>query len=255
MSGLDADVEVQRGAFRLRVRFQTSGVLAVMGPNGAGKTTLLRTLLGAHRPAWGRIRLGGRVLYDAVRGVDVPIEQRRIGYVPQGYRLFPHLSVLDNVAFGVPAPARQDRRARARRLLSRFDMTDLAARRPSGLSGGQQQRVALVRALATEPDALLLDEPFAALDAGARPRVRDAVARWLHATGLPTVVVTHEARDARALARRLLVLEGGEVRQEGTFEEVGSVPRAAFVAAVAADLLGGGALPEPPDPDAVSEDE
>jgi molybdate transport system ATP-binding protein len=194
---LEAHIEVHRGAFRLDVELAVEGVTAIMGPNGSGKTTLLRAILGAI-PARGRVVLDRRTLFDSAARIDVPIEERKIAYVPQGYALFPHLSVRDNVRFATPDDAR------ARELLERFDLARLASQRAGTLSGGEAQRVALARALAASPKLLLLDEPLAALDAEARPRVCADLADWLARATIPTLLVTHDPADARALANKVV---------------------------------------------------
>ncbi len=218
------------GAETLDVAFEApAGPLAIIGPNGSGKTTLLRALVGAVKPRAGRIEADGDVLFDADAGVDRPIEQRRVAYVPQGYGLFPHLSVLDNVAFGLDG-GRDERRVRARAMLDTFDCGHLAARRPRRLSGGEQQRVALARALVTEPRLLLLDEPLSALDASVRRVVRALLAERLRALGRPSIVVTHDVRDVAALDAPVCVLDGGRVIQRGPLAALRAAPANAFVA-------------------------
>jgi molybdate transport system ATP-binding protein len=234
---LRADLDVELGRFRLVVDLDIDGVQVVMGPNGSGKSTLLRTLVGAVTPRAGSIRLGGRVLYDAEQGIDRPPEARRVALVPQDYGLFPHLSVLDNVAYGAPRGKLEQRRSRAARVLGDLELTPLADRRPTTLSGGQRQRVALARAVAMEPEAILLDEPLAALDLELRPRVRGFLREWLLDTRLPCLVVTHDPRDAVALSRHLLVLEEGHVVAAGAPQDLASRPANAFIAALGPDLL------------------
>ncbi|MEO0324423.1 MAG: ATP-binding cassette domain-containing protein [Myxococcota bacterium] len=174
--GWSARVEMALGALGLDVDLDAGpGVTALVGPNGAGKTTLLRTIAGAYAPRRGRIALGADdVLFDSERGIDRPPEARAVGYVPQGYGLFPHLSAADNVAFGLSGD-----RAEAERWLARVGAAALAPRLPAALSGGEQQRVALARALARRPKLLLLDEPLAALDAGARRILRRELGTYL----------------------------------------------------------------------------
>jgi ABC-type sulfate/molybdate transport systems ATPase subunit len=201
---LDARFETRRGSFRLEVELRSEGVVAIMGKNGSGKTTLLRSLLGAERAIEGRIALGDRVLFDSAKKIDVPIEERGLAYVPQGYGLFPHLDVERNVIFG----ARD--RSRAHDLLDALEIRSVARRRPAELSGGEKQRVALARALASAPRMLLLDEPLAALDADIRPKVRRFLRDWLESTGLPALIVTHDEMDAQALAARPVVLHAEE---------------------------------------------
>ncbi|HET7476086.1 MAG TPA: ABC transporter ATP-binding protein [Dermatophilaceae bacterium] len=224
---------VRQGDFEVAARLEVPAgqVLVVLGPNGAGKTTLLRTLAGTTALAAGSLRLDGRLLDDGER-CFVPPEHRRVGVVFQDYRLFPHLSARDNVAFG--PSARGARRAAARRAaddwLARLGVGDLAGRRPGGLSGGQAQRVALARALATDPRLLLLDEPLAALDAHTRGQVRTELGAALRSFAGPALLVTHDPLDALMLADRLLVLETGRVVQDGTPGEVARRPATAYVA-------------------------
>jgi molybdate transport system ATP-binding protein len=209
---LDVRLEAGRGDFTLEVALQCGpGPTVVVGPNGAGKSMLLRAVLGAVPVRRGTIRLGPRVLFDSERGIDVPCEQRRMGWVPQEYALFPHLTVRQNVAFGIHDA---DRRGRLRvdELLDQLGLRMLGARWTSQLSGGERQKVALARALAPEPQALLLDEPLAALDAQTREATRAFLARTLRGLAIPSLVVTHDPQDAAALAGPLIRLEGGRVR-------------------------------------------
>ncbi len=226
---LELDLEARVGPLSLRARLSIDkGPLALVGPNGAGKTSLLRVLLGVLGPARGRIALDGTALLDSARGIDLPPERRRLGYLPQHSALFPHLSVIANVEFGMPrGPGRL---GRAFALLESLEVAHLASRRTAALSGGERQRVALARALAAEPKALLLDEPLAALDVGARRQVRDFLAARLRALALPALVITHDAGDACALADRIAVLESGALTQVGTPDELRAAPATAFVA-------------------------
>ena len=234
-SGLHAQLAGRRGALRIELALHcdSTAPLVLVGPNGSGKTTVLRTLLGALRLERGAIALDGRVLFDAAHDVDVPVERRGLGYVPQGYALFPHLSALDNVALPFalrhPQLKRAERRERARALLARFDAGLVAERKPRALSGGEQQRVALARALAAEPRALLLDEPLAALDARARRSLRATLAADLIQLALPTLIVTHDPVDAVALGSRIAVLEAGRIVQQGSFEQLRAAPATSFV--------------------------
>ncbi|HEX6194344.1 MAG TPA: ABC transporter ATP-binding protein [Jiangellaceae bacterium] len=243
---LTASVAVRRGAFRLDVELSVAGgeVVALLGPNGAGKSTLLAVLAGLLRPDEGRIELDGDLVVDTVARVHVPARDRHAGLVLQDYLLFPHMSALENVAFG--PRARGVRRGAARdtaaRLLDRMGLTEYANRRPRELSGGQQQRVALARALAVEPRLLLLDEPLAALDVGTRPAVRAGLRRHLEAYGGSTIVVTHDPLEALVLGERIIVLEHGQVVQEGPPEHVARHPRTDYVARlVGLNLLRGDA--------------
>ncbi|HKC27504.1 MAG TPA: ATP-binding cassette domain-containing protein, partial [Jatrophihabitans sp.] len=207
-------------------------VLAVLGPNGAGKSTLLRLCAGLLGLDGGVIQLGDEVLDDPARGVFRTAQQRHIGVVFQDHRLFPHLRVIDNVAFGARARGirRQDARGQARRWLERLGIADLARRHPRQLSGGQAQRVALARALASEPRALLLDEPLAALDVQTRAAVQGELREHLGAFEGPAVLVTHDPIEALLLAQRIVVLEHGRVVQAGTPAEITATPRTPYVA-------------------------
>lgn len=233
---LELDLSGSTGPLQLSVKLSVEGhaPLVLVGPNGAGKSTLLAMLLGVRRPARGRVALGGETLFDADRGIDVAPEDRHLGWVPQGYALFPHLTAAENVELALAARVRHlGRRARrdeARSLLSRLGLGDAAERRPQQLSGGERQRVALARALASSPRALLLDEPLAALDAGARQSVRTFLAEQLAALAIPAIVVTHDPVDARAVGRTIAVLERGQVVQQGTFEVIAAAPATPFAA-------------------------
>jgi molybdate transport system ATP-binding protein len=203
---LRIDIEAAIGALALRVDLSVDGeTLALVGPNGSGKTSLLKLVLGALRPSEGRIALAGSALFDARAGVDLWPEERSVGYLPQDYGLFPHMTALGNVLFALgcsePRAGRAARNRRARALLDELEVGHVAAHEAKQLSGGERQRVALARALATSPRALLLDEPLAALDAGTRPKVREFLAGYLGKLALPAIVVTHDAADAAALAR------------------------------------------------------
>ena len=205
--------------------------LLVAGPNGAGKSTLLLLLLGVARPDRGRIALDGRTLFDT--HADVPAEDRRLGYLPQDYALFPHLDALGNVAFGLADFPRRERRARAAAWLERMGASHLANRHVGALSGGERQRLALTRALAREPRALLLDEPFASLDSSARRELRASLRRSLLEWRLPALIVSHDPDDAM-LADRIAVMERGRIVQQGTRDDLRAAPSSPFVAAFAA---------------------
>jgi molybdate transport system ATP-binding protein len=231
---LDAHLAVRRADFTLDVRLsaEPGEVVAVLGPNGAGKTTALRALTGLIALDDGHITLGGRRLDAPGDGVFVAPEHRRIGVVFQDYLLFPHLSALDNVAFGprcrgVP---RTQARADAARLLDRVGLATHQKHRPRQLSGGQAQRVALARALAVTPELLLLDEPLAALDARTRLDTRADLRRHLGGHPGATILVTHDPLDAMMLADRLVIVEDGVVVQTGDAAEITSRPRTDYVA-------------------------
>ena len=227
-------LEIRRGAFELDLELTvpSGSVLALLGPNGAGKTTALRALAGLVPRLRGRVTLDDDVLDDDLRGIHVPTERRPVGMVFQDYLLLPHLSTLENVAFGLRArgTARRPARAEAGRWLDRVGLAAYAQTRPGQLSGGQAQRVALARALVTEPRLLLLDEPLAALDASTRLDIRVDLRRHLDAYDGSTVLVTHDPIDAMVLADRIAVLESGRVVQDGTPAEVARAPRTDYVA-------------------------
>lgn len=220
---LSIDVELEPGP----------GTLVVVGPNGAGKSSLLRLMLGLIPVLRGRIEVGEAVLLDTARNISVPVEERRLGYVPQDYALFPHLTVRGNVDFAVTSAlskqAPPKRRERVDAALAELGLEAVAERRPTNLSGGERQRVALARALAVEPRALLLDEPLAALDVHARREVREFLAATLERLGLPTIVVTHDPADAALLGRRIAVLEEGRVTRLGTWQGLATQPGSRFV--------------------------
>jgi molybdate transport system ATP-binding protein len=235
---LDAVIVARAGGLRLDMKIQASRgeTLAVVGPNGAGKTSLLRALAGLIALEGGKICLDDEVLEDAAAGIRVPPERRSIGVVFQDYLLFPHLSVLDNVAFGL-RPRGYGKKAAAdkgRAWLARVGLEAYANRRPEALSGGQAQRVALARALATEPSLLLLDEPMAALDASSRISLRRELRRDLTVFQGVRLLITHDPVEAMAMADRLVVLEEGRILQSGSPAEVTQRPRSRYVA----DLVG-----------------
>ena len=233
-AGLHFDGVVRRGGFELRARFAVADgeVLGVIGPNGAGKTTLLRALAGLAALDTGRISLGGSVLDDPAAGLFMVPQRRPVGLVFQNYRLFPHLSVAENVAFSPRARglSRQAARSAARHWLERLGLADLADRKPDELSGGQAQRVALARALAGQPALLLLDEPLSALDAGTRLDVEAELRQHLADFTGPCLLVTHDPLEALVLADRIVVLEGGRIVQEGTPGQVARQPATDYVA-------------------------
>jgi molybdate transport system ATP-binding protein len=235
---LRADVGRRLGPIDLQVQVEADDgeTLAVLGPNGAGKTTLLRTLSGLLPLDRGSIVIDGIAVDEPESGVFVEPARRSVGVVFQEYLLFPHLSVLENVAFGLRSRGvpRKAARARATAWLERVGLADRGGDKPRQLSGGQAQRVALARALAPEPRLLLLDEPLAALDIGTRIELRRDLRAHLASFEGARVLVTHELLDAVALADRIVVLEEGRVAQHGTIPEVAARPRSRYVA----DLVG-----------------
>jgi molybdate transport system ATP-binding protein len=235
---LEAEVGLTLGRLQLEVELAvgTGELVVLLGPNGAGKTTLLRALAGLVALDRGRVVVDGTVLEDTAAGAWVPTERRPIGFVFQDYLLFPHLSALENVAFGLRARGlgRAEARRRAAAWLDRVGLAGHAGARPRALSGGQAQRVALARAMVSEPRLLLLDEPLAALDAATRTEVRRDLRRHLASFAGTRLLVTHDPLEAMALADRLVVLEGGRVAQTGSPAEVSERPRSGY----AAELVG-----------------
>jgi len=216
---LDAELAVKRGE-----------CLALAGPSGAGKTSLLRVAAGLLRPEQGRVDANWETWLDTERGIDVPAEQRRCGYVFQHYALFPHLSAWQNVAYPLRGLTRQERLARATALLERFGLAERADARPHTLSGGERQRVAVARALARGPEVLLLDEPLSALDARTRAVAARELGGVLRESEAPTVLVTHDFAEAAQLGDRVGIIDNGRVVQLGTPSELAATPRSAFVA-------------------------
>jgi molybdate transport system ATP-binding protein len=233
MDTLDLDFSLPLRSFRLELALAVGReTFALVGPSGAGKTSVLRAVAGLIRPERGRIALGERVLFDAAARIDRPPEERRVGLVFQEYALFPHMTVEGNVAYAG--------RARTAELLERFRIAHLAKARPGELSGGERQRVGLARALAREPEVLLLDEPLSALDTHTRAGVRAELKELLDQLDLPVLLVTHDFQDAAVLADRGAVLVDGRLRQIGTPTELIAAPADAFVASfTGANLLSG----------------
>ncbi|MFD7506661.1 ABC transporter ATP-binding protein [Streptomyces sp. NPDC059850] len=227
-AGLDARLVVERGSFRLDVALTATpgDVVALLGPNGAGKTTALRALAGLTPLTGGHLRLDGAELDRT------PPESRPVGVVFQDYLLFPHLSALDNVAFGLRChgATKAEARAEATEWLDHMGLADHAGAKPRRLSGGQAQRVALARALATRPRLLLLDEPLAALDARTRLDVRARLRRHLAEFEAVAVLVTHDPLDAMVLADHLVVIEDGRIVQEGAPPDIARRPRTDYIA-------------------------
>lgn len=222
MSGVPIiEVKARRrvAGFELDVDFASAAPRTVLfGPSGGGKSMTLRAIAGATRLDSGRIVVAGRVLFDSAAAVNVPSHARRVGLVPQGYALFPHLTVAENILYG--AARCPDRQRRLDELLELIDLPGYGRRRPSELSGGQQQRVALARALAAEPELLLLDEPFSALDASLRRALREELLRIQQHAGVPLMAVTHDLQDAFELGDYMVVIDKGRVVQQGAREEV-----------------------------------
>jgi molybdate transport system ATP-binding protein len=208
---LDVSIYRPLDGFTLDVTFATSTPMsALVGPSGSGKTLTLRAVAGVFTPDEGRIVLDGEPLFDSERGIDLPPQARRVGYVPQQYALFPHLSVHENVGFGLRGVSAAERRRRVGELLELVDLTGLEKRRPQQLSGGQQQRVALARALIVQPRILLLDEPFSALDSGIRGPLRTGLLDLQRTLGFRALLVSHDPADA-AIAGQQFQFRRGQI--------------------------------------------
>ncbi|MEI4471456.1 sulfate/molybdate ABC transporter ATP-binding protein [Frigidibacter sp. MR17.24] len=213
----------------VRLAIPSGALVALLGPSGSGKTTLLRLLAGLDFPD------AGRVLFDGRDATGLAVQDRRAGFVFQSYALFRHMTVFDNIAYGLRARPRRDRPApaeiarRVGRLLDLIQLPDIGGRYPSQLSGGQRQRVALARALAIEPRMLLLDEPFGALDARVRKELRAGLRRIHDETGLTTVFVTHDQDEAMALADVVVVMSMGRIEQVGRPQDLRARPATDFV--------------------------
>jgi molybdate transport system ATP-binding protein len=216
----------------LRVPAEGFSVTVLFGPSGSGKTTVLRCLAGLERPDEGHIRFGTETWFDAGRGIHLPPQRRGIGYLSQDYALFPHLTVADNIGYGLGGLDAAEQRRRVGEMIGLFGLTGLEGRYPRQVSGGQQQRVALARALARRPRLLLLDEPLSALDAPTREQLRRELRRLLSGLRVPTVIVTHDAMEAVALGDFVAVLDEGRTRQSGPVQEVFTRPADAAVARI-----------------------
>jgi len=220
--------------FILEVGFGAApGFTIVFGPSGAGKTTLLDCVAGLTKPDSGSISIGERVLFDSARRTDLSVAKRRVGYVLQNLALFPHLSVLQNVEYGLAHLSRAERTTRASALLQAFHISHLAQRSVREISGGESQRTALARTLVTDPAVLLLDEPLAALDAATKARIMDDLREWNRVHRIPILYVTHSREEVFALGERVIVLDAGRIVAQGTPHEVIEAPQQETVAQLA----------------------
>jgi len=236
---ISSDLEVRirkrfpnpEGSFNLNVHFRAlAGFTIVFGASGAGKTTLLDCIAGLSDPDDGRIAVGGQDLYDSERKRDVAAWKRNIGYVHQDLALFPHLTAEENVAYGLHRLSAAERQTRSREMLDAFRIDHLRDRRPAQISGGERQRVALARALVTEPRALLLDEPLAALDRPTKSSLVDDLRQWNQHHRVPILFVTHNNEEVFALGDEVIVLDGGRIVAQGHPHEVMRAPRLEIVA-------------------------
>ncbi|MGE5182590.1 MAG: ATP-binding cassette domain-containing protein [Acidobacteriota bacterium] len=221
MSELAIDIRLARGEFVLEVELRCPpGITCIMGPSGSGKSTILAVLAGLQQPDRGRVALGGEVWLDRGEHVDVPVHHRRLAYVFQGLALFPHMSALHNVGYGMHDVPRHERPAKAQALLDRLGVGHLAGRKPRTFSGGEAQRVALARALARSPRLVLLDEPFSALDRELRAQLVGLVRELAKELQVPVVHVTHSVAEARMLADQVVRIEKGKIVATGKPEDV-----------------------------------
>lgn len=211
--------------FQLAVDFSVDpGITMLFGASGSGKTTVLRCLAGLHRPDAGRVAIGDDVLFDAGRGISLRPGQRNVGFVFQQLALFPHMTVEQNIHYGLTALDLDTRRARTRAIAASFRIAHLLGRRPAEISGGERQRTALARSLVTDPRLLLLDEPLSALDHAAQSRIIEDLRVWNAGKGIPILYVTHSHREVFALAGRVIVLDQGSIVAEGTPGDVLEAP-------------------------------
>lgn len=222
------------GSFLLNVHLRAlAGFTILFGASGAGKTTLLDCIAGLAEPDDGRIVVGGEDLYDAEKKLNVAAWKRNIGYVHQDLALFPHLTAEENVAYGLRALTAEERKKRSRGMLETFRIAHLRDRRPAHISGGERQRVALARALVTEPRALLLDEPLAALDRPTKSSLVDDLRRWNQNHRVPILFVTHNGEEVFALGDEVIILDAGKIAAQGLPHEVMRAPRLETVAHLA----------------------
>ncbi len=230
-----ADIQTTVGNFELAVDLAVDREITVLyGHSGAGKTLTLEAIAGLLTPREGRIELHDQVVFDSASGINVPPQRRNLGYLVQSYALFPHLTVAQNIAYGIGHLSRAERRARVEEIAGMFGLHDLLDRRPARISGGQAQRVALARALVRQPRVLLLDEPFAAVDSSIRRTLRRELRQLAQRLDLSVVMVTHDLTEAYNVGDRLAVIDHGRVLQAGPRDEVFHRPATAR----AAELLG-----------------
>jgi len=228
------DISSHDRAFSFDVEFTAApGFTILFGPSGSGKTTLLDCVAGLTTPQSGRVAVGERVLFDANTHTNVPVAKREVGYVLQDLALFPHLTLEQNIEFGLAHLSRLARKQRSAVMLQEFHIDHLRQRRPAEISGGERQRVALARTLVTDPCALMLDEPLAALDAATKSKILDDLRRWNRAHNIPILYVTHSRDEVMALGERVLVLEQGRIIAQGTPHQVLSAPLQETVAQLA----------------------
>ncbi len=224
-AALKVEIHLPLAQFQLECSFEAQNeVVVLFGASGAGKTSVLECIAGFRAPRRGRIALGDQIVFSSERGVNLPVRQRRVGYLSQQPALFPHLSVRQNIEYGLLDLPRPERDLRVGAILERFRIAGLATSRPAAISGGEQQRVALARTLVCEPELLLLDEPLSALDLRMKSLLLEALFDWQRERAVPLLYVTHEQSEAYSLSRRVLVMEMGRVIADGEPHRIFSAP-------------------------------
>ena len=238
---LSVDIRKRLAAFELQIQHEfTVGFTVIFGPSGSGKSTLLDCIAGLMKPDVGRIDLGLSPFFDAARQFSLPPQKRHIGYVFQSLALFPHLSVEENIRYGLDTLREEERREKVGRVLGDFHIEQLSGRKPAELSGGEKQRVALARSLVTLPQLLLLDEPLTGLDAGLRRAILEDLRSWNAAHRTPILYVTHNRDEVDAIGERLITMEGGRLGQSGAPRNILDAPQTVALAQAAGfeNLLG-----------------
>jgi ABC-type sulfate/molybdate transport systems ATPase subunit len=229
-TGLHVEIEKQLPSFTLNTAFMAQGRLGILGGSGSGKSMTLRCIAGVETPTYGRIILNGQILFDSKQQINLPSRQRNVSLVFQNYALFPHMTVAQNIAFGIQHSSKAMRQQRVNQQLALMQLQGLGDRYPHQLSGGQQQRVALARALATEPEALLLDEPFSALDTYLRSQMERQLLEILSSYGGVTLFVTHNLEEAYRICEMLMVMSGGKSIAQGSKQHIFEHPKTVRVA-------------------------
>ena len=228
---IDVDIEKRLKEFHLRSRFAIGNELvALFGPSGSGKSLTLQCIAGLIKPDAGRIVIGDGVVFDAGRGINLPPQKRRVGYVFQNYALFPHLTVAQNIGYGLHRLKPNERQEKVAQMVKLMRLDGLESRRSGELSGGQQQRVAIARALIIEPSVLLLDEPFSALDSAIRSKLRMDLLHLLQSVNITAILVTHSLEEAYMLSEKMVVYDAGRVLQLGNRDEILHKPASRSVA-------------------------
>lgn len=234
---LSVDIEKKVGAFHLRCAFEAENeTMALLGASGCGKSMTLRCIAGILRPDRGKIMLNGRTLFDSEKHIDLPSQERRVGYLFQQYALFPHMTVEKNILAGTREGTRTERRDAVQKIMRTLGLEELAKRLPGQLSGGQQQRAALARILVGKPELLLLDEPFSALDAKIRQQMREELKKIQSDLGITVVFVTHDQEEAMSLSHRIVVMNKGKFEQIGTPTEIYDKPATRHVASFIGEM-------------------